>query len=68
MEINKAQLETLAVNLLDDDEGICEAGWTELEVLLEQVNSIIPNAVEATNGRFYLGTEKVKGLREKIVA
>lgn len=52
----KEMLRELAVGLLDDPNGISEANWTILKRLLEEYQGFddIIQAVEATEGRFYL--------------
>ena len=51
----------VAIALLDDEEGICQAGYDEMYDLLDDD---IKQCVDATDGRFYLKEEDVIWLRK----
>jgi hypothetical protein len=57
-------LRTLAITLLDDQNGISEAAYNELKQhLFCTVNSDILDAVTATEGRYYLHEDVAESLR-----
>ena len=50
----KAKFRSIALALLNDDEGICQAGYDAMYGLLDQD---IRDMVDATDGRFYISQE-----------
>lgn len=57
MTENKTTVRETAIALLDDEHGICESGYDCLVILLmdeDENNQDILDAVEATDGRFYI--------------
>lgn len=61
------QIRTLAIELLDDENGINAKGYDLLEDLLNETgNSDIVNAVDAQNGRFFLGEEVAEQFRNDL--
>ena len=64
MKATKKQILQLAIALLDDDEGICEAGYIELSNLLADYGLPLALYVDATDGRFYLKDNAVRELRK----
>lgn len=57
-------IRTLAILLLDDEHGINEAAFQELQasLTLEPGNEDILNAVKAQDGRYYLGEDDAQDL------
>lgn len=55
-------IRSLALSLLDDDEGISEDSWDELRTRLieEGGNSDIINAVDGNDGRVYIPSDTIK--------
>jgi len=49
--IRAEQFREIALAVLNDDDGICSAGYDAMYSLLDED---IRNAVEATSGRFYI--------------
>ncbi len=62
--MNKTELRLTVIDLLDDENGVNEAGYRGLEKLcIENGFTDILDAVEAQDGRFYLGEDDAAELR-----
>lgn len=55
----KARFRPIALALLNDDEGICQAGYDAIYGFLDQD---IRDVVDATDGRFYISEEAFRKL------
>lgn len=65
MTLNQ-KIRVLAINLLDDEHGINEDGFDSLTSLCHETsNQDILDAVESSNGRYYLGEDDAEVLRTK---
>ena len=59
----RAIFRPVAIALLDDEEGICQAGYDEMYDLLDDD---VKQCVDATDGRFYLKEESAEWLRKGV--
>ena len=62
--MNAKGIRTLAIEVLDSEDGISEKSYSVLRDLLNETdNKDIVKLVEATDGRFYLGEDDAEDLR-----
>jgi len=62
--MDKQKVRGLAIELLDNENGINEAAYNILrDMLIETGNEDVANAVEATDGAFYIYEEDAADLR-----
>jgi len=63
--MDKQKVRSLAIELLDNENGINEAAYDILrDMLVETENEDVVNAVEATDGAFYIYEEDAEDLRK----
>lgn len=65
--INKQTIQRLAFDLLNDDQGVCEAGYDSLCKLLESVrDDVILPVTDAADGRYFIKQAAVPSVKEAL--
>lgn len=66
--MNKKNIRQLAILLLDDENGINSEAYEALASILHETgNQDILDAVEANNGRYWIGEDDAQALKDKAV-
>lgn len=66
--MTKQTLRNTIIDLLDDENGVNEAGYNGIdEICLENNWQDILTQVDGTDGRFYLGEDEAEELRKVVV-
>jgi len=64
--MNKKNIRLLAILLLNDENGINSEAYEALASMLHEIgNQDILDAVEANNGRYWIGEDDAEDLKEK---